>query len=64
MLLGHQFKTLGGSLRHADIENANNKAYLFESVRCFDGEPDDEPIDPSRFEGYTWRISKTLRQNA
>ena len=61
MLLSQQFQTLGGSLRRAVVENAHNKAYRFESVRCFDGEPDNEPIDRSKFELYTWRLRKTLR---
>ena len=62
MLLKHQFRTLAGSLRHADIENARNKLYHHEPVRCLDGEPDSEPIDRSKFELYTWRLAKTLRR--
>jgi hypothetical protein len=61
MLLNRQFKTLGASLRRAAAENADNKAYCFESVRCFDGEPDNEPIVRSKFERYTWRLRRTLR---
>jgi hypothetical protein len=61
MLLNQQFQSFGGSLRRAAVENARNKAYRFESVRCFEGEPDNEPIDRSKFELYTWRLRKTLR---
>ena len=61
ILLNQQFQTLGGSLRRAAVENARNKPYRFESVRCFNGEPDNEPIDRSKFELYTWRLRKTLR---
>jgi hypothetical protein len=50
MLLNQQFQTLGGSLRRAAVENAQNKPYRFESVRCFNGEPDNELIDRSKFE--------------
>jgi hypothetical protein len=61
MLLNQQFQSFGGSLRRAAFENARNKAYRFESVRCFNGEPDIEPIERSKFELYTWRLRKTLR---
>jgi hypothetical protein len=61
ILLNQQFQTLGGSLRRAAVENARNKAYRFEPVRCFNGETDNEPIDRSKFELYTWRLRKTLR---
>jgi hypothetical protein len=61
MLLKKRFKTLGGSLRHAAFENKDDKAYRLEPVRCCDGEPDNERIDRSKFERYTWRLRKTLR---
>jgi hypothetical protein len=61
MLLNQQFQTLGGSLRRVAVENKLNKAYRFESVRCFNGVPDNEPIERSKFELYTWRLRKTLR---
>ena len=61
MLLNQQFQSFGGSLRRAAFENARNKAYRFESVRCLNGEPDIEPIERSKFELYTWRLRKTLR---
>ena len=61
LLLAKQFKTLAGALRHAERENAYNKTYRFEPVRCLDGEPDKEPIGRSKFERYTWRLRKTLR---
>jgi len=62
MLLKQQFRTLAGSLRHANFENARNKLHHHEPVRCIDGEPDNDPIDRSRFERYTWRLTKTLRR--
>jgi hypothetical protein len=61
MLLNQQFQSFGGSLRRAAAENKRNNGYRFESVRCFNGEPDNEPIERSKFELYTWRLSKTLR---
>ena len=61
MLLNQQFQSFGGSFRRAAVENARNKACRFDSVRCFEGEPDNEPIDRSKFELYTWRLRKTLR---
>ena len=61
MLLNQQFQTIGGSLRRAAVENARNKPHRFESVRCFNGQPDNEPIDRSKFELYTWRLRKKLR---
>ena len=61
LLWAKQFKTHAGALRRAERENACNKTYRFEPVRCLDGEPDNEPIDRSKFERYTWRLRKMLR---
>jgi hypothetical protein len=60
MLKAQQFKTLAGAQKRAAFENAHCKGrYLFQPVRCVNGEPDSFPI--TAHIQYTWRLRRTIR---